>query len=108
MTEDSEKEILKLEKKFVRDGRESLVRELRSLTNEQRRDRLKQQAILMQEIIDNKAKAERELELKIPVKSLREAISTVKDHNSLFREQTDAAKRLSRFLHLLIEDSGKI
>lgn len=108
MDMDLEKEITKLEKKFIRDGRESLVQELRNLTNDQRRDRLKQQAILMQEIIDNKAKAERELELKIPVNSLREAISTVKEHHSLFREQTDAAKRLSRFIHLLIEDSGKV
>lgn len=105
---DLEKEITKLEKKFIRDGRESLVRELRSLTNEQRRDRLKQQAILMQEIADNKAKAEQELELKIPVRSLKEAISTVKEHNSLFREQVDAAKRLSRFIHLLIQDSNKV
>lgn len=106
--EDLVKEITKIEKKFIRDGRESLVRELRNLSNEQRRDRLKAQAILMQEIIDSKAKAERELELKLPVNSLREAISTVKEHNSLFREQTDAAKRLSRFIHLLIEESGKV
>lgn len=105
---DLEKEITKLEKKYTRDGRLEFIRELRSLTNEQRRDRLKQQAILMQEIIDNKAKAEQELELKVPVKSLREAISTVKDHNSLFREQADAAKRLSRYIHLLIEESGKV
>lgn len=105
---DLEKEITKLEKKFVKDGRTELVQELRNLTNDQRRERLKLQAIVMQEIIDSKAKAERDLELKVPVRSLREAISTVKEHNSLFREQMDAAKRLSRFIHLLIEDSGKV
>lgn len=104
---DLEKEITKLERKYTKDGRLEFIKELRSLTNDQRRDRLKQQSILMQEIIDNKSKAEQELELKIPVRSLREAIATVKDHNSLFREQMDSAKRLSRYIHLLIQESGK-
>jgi hypothetical protein len=99
--EDLEKEITKLERKFNRDGRESLVKELRGLTNDQRRERLKQQAILAQEITDNKDKASR-------VPETAEAISKVRDHNSLFREQSDNCKRIARFIHLLIEDSGKI
>ena len=98
---DLEKEITKLEKKFIRDGRQSLVTELRNLTNEQRRDRLKQQAILVQEIIDNKSKAADEPEM-------ADAISRVKEHNAMFREQVEASKRISRFVHLLIEDSGKV
>lgn len=99
--QDVEKEITKLEKKFVRDGRESLVRELRNLPNDQKRERLKQQAILMQEIIDNKAKAAGETKTK-------SAIDQVKEHNSMFREQMDGAKRISRLIYLLIEESGKI
>lgn len=98
---DLEKEITKLEKKFIRDGRERLVTELRGLSNEERRERLKQQAILVQEIIDSKAKAAETPEMS-------EAISKVKEHNAMFREQVDASKRISRFVHLLIEDSGKV
>lgn len=101
MSQDLEKEITKIEKKLVREGRESLIKELRGLTNEQRRERLKQQAILGQEIIDNKAKAADKPEM-------QEALGKVREHNAMFREQADGCKRISRFLHLLIEDSGKV
>lgn len=99
--EDLEKEITKLERKFIRDGRDSLVQELRKLNNDQRRDRLKGQAILAQEITDSKEKASR-------VPETAEAISKVREHNGLFREQSDNCKRIARFIHLLIEESGKI
>jgi hypothetical protein len=98
---DKDKEIIQIEKKLVREGRENLVRELRSLSNEQRRDRLKQQAILGQEIIDNKAKASEKADM-------AEAISKVREHNATYREQADGCKRISRFVHLLIDESGKI
>lgn len=98
---DLEKEITKLERKLTKDGRANLVQELRSLTNDQRRERLKQQAILAQEIVDSKDKAAKQPDM-------AEAISKVKDHNALFREQSDNCKRIARFIHLLIEDSGKV
>lgn len=101
MSVDAEKEIVKLERKLIREGRENLVQELRKLSNDQRRDRLKQQAILAQEIIDNKAKA-------AEVEETAAAISAVREHVATYREQSDCCKRISRFLHLLIEDSGKI
>lgn len=98
---DMEKEITKLERKFIKDGRENLVNELRKLTNDQRRERLKAQAILAQEITDNKVKAAQK-------EDVANAISKVKEHNATYREQSDGCKRIARFLHLLIEDSGKV
>lgn len=101
MLPDLEREITKIEKKMIKDGRKELVTELRNLTNDQRRERLKQQAILSQEIIDNKNKAAQHPEI-------RAAKDKIKEHNATYREQKDGCNRISRLLHLLIEDSGKI
>lgn len=98
---DLEKEITKLEKFLIKQGRKTLIEELRALDNDKRRDRLMQQAILEQELTDTKAKdSEKE-----PVKTAKDVI---KEHNATFREQRQMSQRISRFLHLLIEDSGKI
>ncbi len=99
--EDLEKEITKLERYLLKNGRESLIQELRSLSNDQRRNRLMKQAILEQEITDTKAKdAEKD-----PVKSAK---AVLKQHNATFNEQRRFSQKISRFIHLLIEDSGKV
>jgi hypothetical protein len=100
MIPDLEKEITKLEKYFKKNGREELLNELRNLDNASRRKRIMDQAILEQEITDTKKKnAEKD-----PVKS---ALSVIKEHNRMFSEQKRVSQKLSRLLHLLIEDSGK-
>lgn len=98
---DLEKEITKLEKYLLKNGRENLVKELRGLSNEQRRDRMKSQAILEQELTDLKAKAAD----KDPVKTAR---GVIQEHNRTYSEQKRMSQKISRFVHLLIEDSGKV
>lgn len=98
---DLELELTKLERKLKKDGKESLVKELRGLTNEQRRERLKAQAIHRQEIIDTKALAAQKPDIV-------NAKGVIREHNATYREQKDNCDRISRFLHLLIEDSGKV
>ena len=95
---DLEKEITKLEKYLVKQGRGDLVQELRSLDNDKRRDRLMKQAVHEQEILDTKEKDE----------DLKKAKETARDMAASYNEQTRMVKKISRFIHLLIEDSGKV
>jgi hypothetical protein len=98
---DLEKELTKLEKYMKKQGREELVRELRNLDNEERRQRLMKQAVLEQEIADTKIKESEKPEI-------IEAKDTIKEFNATYREQLQMSKKISRLIHLLIEDSGKV
>jgi hypothetical protein len=98
MALDLEKEITKLEKYFVKNGRQEFVQELRSLDNDQRRDRLMKQAVHEQEIMDAKAND----------KELQAAKDLAKDLGAVYNENLRTNKKISRLIHLLIEDSGKV
>jgi hypothetical protein len=95
---DLEKEITKLERYLNRQGRTDLVQELRNLDNDDRRQRLMQQAVLEQEIQDTKEKDE----------ELKKAKAIARDMNATYNEQTRMSRKISRFIHLLIEESGKL
>ncbi len=100
-TMDLEKEITKLEKFLVKQGRQTLIQELRSLDNDDRRQRLMKQAIHEQEIADTKEKeAQKE--------NIMQAKAVIKEFNATYWEQLQMSKKISRFLHLLNEDSGKV
>lgn len=96
-----DKEIIKLERYLKKHAREELINQLRSLDNDALRQRLMKQAILEQEIMDTKSKEGD----KDPVKSAK---ALVKEHNATYNEQKRMSQKISRFIHLLIEDSGKI
>lgn len=95
---DLEKEITKLEKYLKRQGREELIRELRDLSNDDRRGRLMKQAVYEQEIFDSKEND----------KDLKAAKEKARDLNAVYNENLRLNKKISRFIHLLIEDSGKV
>lgn len=95
---DLEKELTKLEKYLIKQGRGDLVQELRSLDNDTRRDRLMKQAVHEQEILDTKEKDE----------ELKKAKEQARFLAGSYNEQTRMVKKISRFIHLLIEDSGKV
>lgn len=95
---DLEKELTKLEKYLVKQGRVDLVQELRSLDNDSRRERLMKQAVHEQEILDTKEKDE----------ELKKAKEQARFLAASYNEQTRMVKKISRFIHLLIEDSGKV
>lgn len=98
---DLEKELTKLEKFLVKNNRQELISQLRSLNNDDRRERLKGQAIAEQEIMDTKEKeAEKE--------EIVNAKAILKEFNATYREQLQANRKIARFIHLLIEDSGKV
>ncbi len=97
MSLESEKEIIKLEKYLRKQGREELVQELRACDNDQKRVRLMNQAVHEQEILDTKAKDQELLDAKASVRAL----------GASYNEQSRMCKKISRFIHLLIEDSGK-
>lgn len=101
MSLEEEKEIIKLERYLKKHARDELVSQLRSLDNDALRQRLMKQAVHEQEIMDTKAKAADQ----DPVKSAK---ALVKEHNATFNEQKRMSQKISRFIHLLIEDSGKI
>lgn len=94
---DLEKEMTKLERYLIRQGRNDLVQTLRTLDNDERRNRLMQQAVLEQEIQDTKEKDHK----------LRQAKDLARELNATYTEQTRMSRKISRFIHLLIEDSGK-
>lgn len=98
MALDLEKEITKLEKYLVKQGREALIRELRGLKNDDRRQRLMKQAVYEQEIMDTKANDQK----------LQAAKDELKELNSVYNENLRMNKKISRFIHLLIEESGKV
>lgn len=95
---DLEKEMTKLERYLIKQGRQDLVNELRDLDNDERRQRLMKQAVLEQEILDTKAKDTKLQDAKDEARSLA----------ATYNEQTRMSKKISRFIHLLIEDSGKL
>lgn len=98
MALDLEKEITKFERYLVKQGREDLVKELRDLDNDTRRQRLMKQAVYEQEIMDAKAND----------KGLRDAKEEARSLGSVYNENLRMNKKISRFIHLLIEDSGKV
>jgi hypothetical protein len=98
MDQDLEKEITKLERYLNRQGRSELVQQLRNLDNDDRRQRLMKQAVHEQEIQDTKQKDG----------DLKKAKDLARDLNATYTEQLRMNKKISRFIHLLIEDSGKI
>lgn len=95
---DLEKEITKLERYLIKQGRQELVNELRNLDNDDRRNRLMKQAVHEQEIMDTRAKDEK----------LRKAKEEARFQAASYNEQLRFNKKISRFIHLLIEDSGKV
>lgn len=95
---DLEKEITKLERYLNRQGRGDLVQELRQLDNDKRRQRLMEQAVLEQEIQDTKEQDE----------ELKKAKAAAREMGASYNEQTRMSRKISRFVHLLIEESGKI
>jgi hypothetical protein len=94
---DLEKEITKLEKYLNKQGRSELVQELRRLGNDDRRGRLLAQAVHEQEIFDTKEKDQ----------DLKDAREKARELNASYSEQLRMLKKISRFIHLLIEESGK-
>lgn len=96
--EDREKELTKLERYLARQGRQELLAELKNISNDDRRIRLMKQAVHEQEIIDTRAKDD----------GLRAAKEAARMFNSTYSEQLRMNKKISRYIHLLIEDSGKI
>lgn len=96
--EDLEKEITKLERYLNRQGRGDLCKELRQLNNDHRRARLLKQAVHEQEIMDTKAKDAK----------LSAAKELARDLGAVYNEQKRMSQKISRFIHLLIEDSGKV
>lgn len=97
MAVDLEKEITKFERYLIKNGRTELVQELRQLDNDDRRQRLMKQAVYEQEIMDAKAN-DRELQA---------AKDNARFLGSTYTENLRMNKKISRFIHLLIEDSGK-
>lgn len=95
---DLEKEMTKLERALLKDGRKELVEELRSLDNDARRERLMKQAIYEQEVQDTKNKDEK----------LKSARAMASFENSKYTDQIRMSKKIARYIHLLIEDSGKV
>lgn len=95
---DLEKELTKLEKYLTRQGRTDLINDLRNLDNDERRQRLMKQAVYEQEIMDAKAKDE----------GLKAAKTVAKDLGAVYNENLRMNKKISRLIHLMIEDSGKI
>lgn len=98
MSQDLELERTKLEKYLVKNGRLNLVQELRGLDNDSRRQKLMKQAVYEQEIMDAKANDE----------DLQLAKSRARDLSSVYNENLRMNKKISRFIHLIIEDSGKV
>jgi hypothetical protein len=95
-----ETELTKLEKFLVKQGRPELILELRALGNDDRRQRLMKQAVLEQEIFDTKDKESQKPQI-------QEAKTIIKEFNALYSEQLKMTRKIARFIHLLIEDSGK-
>lgn len=94
---DLEKELTKLERYLRRQGRGELVQELRSLDNDERRQRLMKQAVYEQEIMDAKANDAK----------LKAAKEEARDLGAVYNENLRMNKKISRFIHLLVEDSGR-
>lgn len=95
---DLEKEKTKLERYLKKQGRNELITELEGLDNDQRRDRLMKQAVHEQEIMDAKAND----------RELNAAKEKARDLGAVYNENLRMNKKISRFIHLLIEDSGKV
>lgn len=98
---DNELELVKLEKFLIKQDRKELIAELRNLSNDARRQRLMKQSVHEQEIMDAKNK-EAETDRIVNAKA------ELKSFNATYREQLTMNKKIARFIHLLIEDSGKI
>lgn len=93
-----ELERTKLEKYLIKNGRKNLIEELRGLDNDGRRQKLMKQAVYEQEIIDSKAADG----------DLKRAKDEARDLAAVYNENLRMNKKISRFIHLLIEDSGKV
>ena len=95
---DLEKEITKLERYLIKQGRDELVKELQNLDNDERRQRLIKQAVYEQEIMDAKASDQ----------DLQAAKDKARALGSVYNENLRMNKKISRYIHLKIEDSGKV
>lgn len=95
--EDLEKEIVKLERYLLRQGRDELIRELRSLDVKKLENRLLGQAKHEQEIMDTKANDQK----------LKEAKEQARDYNSVYTEQLRMNKKIARFISLLMKEQGQ-
>lgn len=91
-----EKEVTKLERYFIKNGRHELVAELRRSNREQLHERLKKQAIHLQEIADSKAKDEK----------LKEAKNEVSFLSSPYNDSKTMCNRISRLIHLIVQEQG--
>lgn len=96
MTEDLEKEATKLEKYLIRNGRSELVVELRRLGLDQLKKRMQDQAIHRQECITARQKDE----------GLKEAKEKARELAAPYNESIRMCDKISRFVSLLMEDSG--
>lgn len=91
-----EKEITKLERYFVKNGRHELVAELRRSNREQLHERIKKQAIHLQEIADAKANDEK----------LKAARADVSDLSAPYNDSKTMCNRISRLIHLIVQEQG--
>jgi hypothetical protein len=96
MTPDLEKEVTKLEKYLIRNGRSELVVELRRLDLEQLKKRIQDQAIYKQESITARQKDE----------GLSEAKAKAKEMAAPYNESIRMNDKISRFISLLMGESG--
>lgn len=94
LDEDLEKEVTKLERYLIRNGRETLVREIRALNPEQLKKKMQEYAMYRQELIDFKAND----------KDLREAKKKVSELNAPHNENIRANDKITRFVSLVIKD----
>jgi hypothetical protein len=93
---DNELELTKLEKYFRKEGRYTLVEELRRLSREELGTRLQGQAKHLQDIIDTKAKDEK----------LKAAKEDVREYSETYNRQKRMCDKISRLIHLIVQEQG--
>lgn len=90
----SQKEIIKLEKYLRNQGRQDLVEVLREASPEELKRKLMEQAEHEQAIIDTKNNDD----------ELKEAKEHARSLGAVYNEQVRMNKKISRFVHLLLND----
>lgn len=89
------KEVTKLEKYLIREGREELVQELRRMGSDELKNKLKEYALYKQDLLDFKAND----------KKLQDAKELVKELNAPHNENIRMNDKISRFIGLVIKDN---
>ncbi len=89
------KEVTKLEKYLIREGREELVRELRRMGSEDLKKKLQEYAVYRQDLFDFRAND----------KDLQDAKELVKKLNAPHNENIRMNDKISRFIGLVLKDN---